>query len=72
MKTVMKTIPIGSVTYAQKAKRALAAKAISSRLVKLDSEHTLRGCIYGVEVREERYPEALSLLRSAGLYRSIP
>ena len=67
MNAAMQTITVGSVTYAQKAKRALAAEGIGGRLVKVSSES--EGCLYGVEISEARYLDAVALLDRLGLYR---
>lgn len=40
---------VKSMTYALKAKRALASYYINSEIVKLDSDMTKNGCAYGVE-----------------------
>lgn len=61
-----KTITVGSVTYAQKAKRALVAEGIRARIVKVDDPLEI-GCIYGIEIREEAFATALSILRAAGI-----
>ena len=42
------TAHIGSTTLAMKAQRALAAQAIASSVVKVNSSKTRRGCAYGV------------------------
>ena len=63
----MQTITVGSITYAQKARRALTGEGIGARLVKLSSER--EGCIYGVEVGEARYFDAVALLDRLGLYK---
>ena len=40
---------VKSMTYALKAKRALASYYINSEIVKLDSDMTKNGCAYGVK-----------------------
>ena len=42
------TANIGSMTFAQKAQRALQAQAIQSAVTKISSKNTSRGCSYGV------------------------
>ena len=39
---------IGSITYAQKAQKALAAAAIPSSVTKAEVSSSRRGCVYGV------------------------
>ncbi len=63
----MRTIVIGSVTYAQKAKRLLLRSNIRARIVKNTSAEKEEGCAYGVEVPESLYLDALSCLRQAGI-----
>ena len=61
-----RTITIGSVTYAQKAKRILIQKGIRVRLVKQEATSD-GGCAFGVEVPEEAHLDALLILRAAGI-----
>ena len=61
-----RTITVGSVTYAQKAKRILMQKGLRARLVKQETTKD-GGCAFGVEVAEEAYLDALLLLRTAGI-----
>ncbi|MBO7292939.1 MAG: DUF3343 domain-containing protein [Clostridia bacterium] len=61
-----RTIPVGSVTYAQKAKRILVQKGLRARLVKQEATND-GGCSFGVEVAEEAYLDALLILRTAGV-----
>ena len=39
---------LGSLTYAMKAQKALAAAAIPSTVVKSESSSSRRGCTYGI------------------------
>ena len=39
---------IGSITYAQKAQKALAAAAIPSSVTKAEVSSSKRGCVYGI------------------------
>ncbi|MBQ8577558.1 MAG: hypothetical protein IJ449_06295 [Clostridia bacterium] len=43
-------IAIGSVTYAEKGKGALAAHGIVSRVVRLDIGETKNGCAFALEI----------------------
>lgn len=61
-----RTISVGSVTYAQKAKRILLQKGLRARLVKQEATND-GGCTFGVEVAEEAYLDALLALRTAGI-----
>ena len=63
----MQTITVGSITYAQKAKRAIAAAGIHVRIVKVEARD--EGCVYGLEVPSERHLEAVAILSRLGLYR---
>ena len=62
-----KIIPVGSLSYAQSAKRILRARGIWARITK-DEATAAEGCVYAVEVREEEYAHALSELN----LRAIP
>ena len=55
-------IMIGSMTNAQKAKRALMAKGIRVRLTKNDTPHHGIGCVYGIELTEGDLLGAISTL----------
>ncbi len=45
----MCTLKTGSMTYAIKARRALAAEGINVRVLKLGETGKKKGCIYGIE-----------------------
>ena len=59
-------LSIGSVTYAEKAMRALARAAIYSEIVKLDNDKG-HGCVYGLEISCSQLENAKTVLRSAGI-----
>ena len=60
-------IPIGSLSYAQRARRVLRARGIWARLVKDEASRDTDGCVYAVEVRERDNERALTELRAAGI-----
>ena len=60
------TVSIGSVTYAEKAMRALASAAIYSEIIKLDEKKS-RGCIYGLEFPCSQEENVRAVLRQAGI-----
>ena len=60
------TVSIGSVTYAEKAMRALASAAIYSEIIKLDEKKS-RGCIYGLEFPCSQEENVRAVLRMAGI-----
>ena len=65
-------IMIGSMTNAQKAKRALLSRGIRVRLTKNDNPTRGGGCVYGLEIAEGDLFGASSTLRSLGLeYRVL-
>ena len=70
MNAVMRTIAVGSITYAQKARRALAARGLDARLVKITSPR--EGCVYGVEVKDTQFSTAVALLAELGIYSRDP
>ncbi|MBR7095956.1 MAG: DUF3343 domain-containing protein [Clostridia bacterium] len=64
-------IVIGSITYAQKARRALAPLGIRARLIKAEALPA-EGCVYGIEIAEENTLTAISELRRLGIdYRFL-
>ena len=65
------TLSLGSVTYAMKAKKALLAIKIHSKLVKLDPGKSIGGCIYGLNISSEDYPVAVMELKKEGIPFSI-
>ena len=60
------TVTLGSVTYAEKAMRALASAAIYSEIVKLDESRS-RGCIYGLEFPCSQTDNVRAVLKQAGI-----
>ena len=60
-------LAVGSVTYAEKAMRALAKAAIYSEMIKLESASRGRGCIYGLELPTSQLENAKTVLRAAGI-----
>ena len=56
-------ITVGSVTYAQKARKILLRNGIESKLTKTDKEMLSRGCAYAVEINASDTYEAIRLLR---------
>lgn len=60
------TIIIGSLTYTQKAKRALMSAGIRGRLIQLE-DGTRRGCAYGIEIPEADYLTSIAILRREGI-----
>ena len=68
-----RTITVGSVTYAHKARRLLQHKGISSHLVKLDAARSKNGCTYGIEFEADDFYNVVMELKSAGIeYNYIP
>ena len=64
-------IPIGSLSYAQRARRILRARGIWARLVKDEASRDTDGCVYAVEVRERDNERALTELRAAGILHRV-
>ena len=65
------TISLGSVTYAIKAQKLLSGIKIHSKLIKLDAVNKLDGCIYGLIVAAEDYPNAVVALKKEGIAFSV-
>ena len=67
----MQKLRIGSITYAMKARRQLSLRGIRASLIKTDGEEG-SGCVYGIEIPEERLLEAIAVLREGRIeYRPI-
>lgn len=58
---------IGSTTLAMKAQKALAAEAIASSVIKVNSSRTRRGCAYGVSFDCTQADNVKAILARAGI-----
>ena len=58
---------IGSITYAQKAKKTLSQKKIQSRIVKTDGLENSGGCAYGIEFDCAVLMSAVKELKERGI-----
>ena len=56
-----------SLTYAQRAARALERAGITAPISKAPQNTTDRGCTYAVKISQNRISEATALLRHVGL-----
>lgn len=56
-----------SITYAVKARDALADSALPSRIIKLDPSRTRRGCAYGLEIDCRMVNSAALILDRRGI-----
>lgn len=65
MKTTV--LAVGSVTYAQKAKKLLAREGLVSKLIKTDASAVGMGCTYGIEIPSKNLFSAANVLRSNGV-----
>ncbi|MBO5305123.1 MAG: DUF3343 domain-containing protein [Clostridia bacterium] len=61
------TASIGSLTHAMKGQKLLTGEGISSRIVKLDSKKTRRGCAYGIEFSCDEQRRVRSVLGASHL-----
>ncbi len=67
----MLKIRIGSITYAMKARRQLSLRGIRAGLIKTDGGEN-EGCVYGIEIPEDRLLQAVSILRESRIeYRPL-
>ena len=69
MKKVILTL--GSVTYAQKARKCLSASGIRSKAVKIDTSTAQDGCTHGIEIYEGDLLNAAMALRNSGISYSL-
>ena len=63
----MKIIVLSSVTYALRAIDILKENSINADLTRSAAVKKLRGCGYGVAVKNENHEKALSLLTENGI-----
>ena len=61
------SLPIGSVTVAMKAKRALSSAHIQCEVVKVSRANAAHGCIYGIEYPCELSGNVRHVLSEAGI-----
>lgn len=57
-----------SLTHAYKGESILRSAGISVQIVRLSVEKTLRGCGYGLSIRDSELQKALAQLRSRGAF----
>ena len=57
-----------SLTHAYKGEAVLRSVGRPVQIVRLSAEKTLRGCGYGLLVRDHELQKALSLLKSRGAF----
>ena len=65
------TITVGSVTYAIKVKKILAGIGIKSKLIKVDSTKSEKGCEYGVEFPSSLFLDVVSELKKEKINYSV-
>lgn len=65
------TVTVGSVTYAIKLKKMLSRVGIQSKLIKIEDEKGIIGCMHGVSIGEEDYLSAVKIMRENGVRYSI-
>ncbi len=63
------TLTVGSMTNAIKARKALVAGGIKSKLVKLDKNKD--GCAYAIEIKSDGIYSAALILRQLGIEYSL-
>ena len=60
-------LTVKTITIGLKAKKALSACGIKSKLVKIDYTNSENGCQYGLEFDEQNFYEVISTLRKHGI-----
>ena len=58
---------IGSVTYAMKAQKLLAAAAIPSHAIKLDATLSRHGCLWGIRFSYNQRNNVTAILQKNGI-----
>ncbi len=61
------TLKTGSMTYAIKARRTLAAEGINVRVLKLGDTGKKKGCVYGIEFSCSLSGNVRAVLSHAGI-----
>lgn len=65
-------ITMQSFTRAMQAQKAIAARGISARVLRLSADARAKGCAFGVEVPFSEIPFATAILEREGIsYRAI-
>ena len=64
-------ITVGSVTYAIKVKKLLERSGITSKVVKVESSKSSKGCTYGIKIPTTLFYNAVVLLKNKGIDYSI-
>ena len=59
---------LGTMTYAMRAQRALAAAAIPSTVGKIESSLSGRGCTYGIRFSCQQEKNVRTVLQNARIY----
>ena len=59
-----RTLQIGSITHAMKARKALSYISVHSKIIKTSS---IDGCIYSIEFPEEKYYSVIAELKRLGI-----
>lgn len=60
----MNIVTVKTITMGLKARKALAAHGIKSRLVKIDASKSQNGCQYGIEFKNVYFYDVVSILRA--------
>lgn len=64
-------VTVGTLTYAMKAKKILSRAGIRSKLVKVDSTKTEKGCTHGLEFKSYDLYSVVVALRESGIEYGI-
>ena len=64
-------ITVGSVTYAIKVKKLLERSGIKSKLIKVESSKSSKGCTYGVKIPTPLFFDTVALLRNKEIDYSV-
>ncbi len=64
-------ITVGSVTYAIKVKKLLERSGIRSKLIKVESSASHKGCTYGIRIPSSLFYDAVAVLRNQGIDYSV-
>ena len=60
-------ISVGTMTHAIKAKKAVQRADIEAKLVKIISEKSEGGCMYGIKLDSRRFYDAVVQLKNEGI-----
>ena len=60
-------VTVGAVTYAIKLQKLLLRAGIRTKIIKVESPEEDNGCTHGVEINDERFLDAVFVMKENGI-----